>query len=325
MKKLLVILGSTATGKTDLAINLAHKFNGELVSADSRQVYKKLDIGTGKYPNKFLISNFKFPISKKKSYWEINGIKVWMYDVVSPSVQYNVAEYVKDASLKIEGIRSRGKLPILVGGTGLYIRALVNGMSNLEISVDKNLRQELEKFSKEQLQKKLQEISQKKWNSMNNSDKENPRRLIRAIETEILPRKTTNSFQGLIKYTNLLKIGLTSERENLYQRVDKSVSNRIKQGMIKEVEELKEKGLTLKRMRQLGLEYGVLADYLEGKVKDKEELINILQGKIHGFVRRQLTWFKKEKDVNWFDISDKKYSKKVEEKISIWYDKEDAN
>lgn len=281
MRKLLVILGPTATGKTDLALNLAKKFNGEIVSCDSRQVYRGLDIGTGKYPSQK---------SKVKS-------KIWMYDVADPRKQYTVFNYVQDANKVINDIQKRKKLPIVVGGSGLYLKALLEGLTNLSIPVNKKLRNSLSKLSLKQLQNKLQKLLPKKWQDLNQSDRQNPRRLIRAIELVGLKPNfaKTQNFDAL-------KIGLTAPRDVLYKRADRKVLARIKQGMIEETIKLHKKGLSFKRMRQLGLEYGVLADYLDGKIKDTNELIKIMQGKIHGYIRRQLTWFAKEKDVHWFNI-----------------------
>ncbi len=315
MKKILVILGPTATGKTDLALFLARKFQGELISADSRQVYKGLDIGTGKYPNK------KVKVKKKKNNWEIDGGKIWMYDVVSPKIQYSVADYVLDANKIINDIIARDKLPIIVGGTGLYIKALIDGLSNLAVPVDINLRKKLDKLSLTQLQNKLQNLSPEKYKYINNSDIKNPRRLIRKIElfftSEESLRATVRG--GLSKNLNFLKIGLTAPREVLYKCVDQRVLSRISQGMIEEAKLLHKKGLTLQRMRELGLEYGVLADYLESKFKTQDELVKVMQGKIHSFVRRQQTWFKTEQNIFWFDILDLNYIEKVENRVYTWY------
>lgn len=309
-EKLLVILGPTATGKTDLALSLAKKFNGELISCDSRQVYRDLEIGTGKLPSK----SKKLKVKRQKYCWEINGIKVWLYDVVDPKNQYTVADYVKDGERVIGEIRGRGKLPIIVGGTGLYLKALLEGLPNLAIPVDKKLRKELEYLSIDDLQKKLQQNQPERWEKMNNSDRQNRRRLIRAIE---LAGATLSI--GKVQSFDALKIGLTAPRDILYKKADERVLARIKQGMVDEAKNLYQKGLSLKRMRSLGLEYGVLADYLDGKIKDR--LVTILQGKIHGFLRRQLTWFKKEKDVNWFDITDSEFPSNVENLVAKWYDR----
>lgn len=315
MKKILVILGPTATGKTDLALSLAKKYQGELISCDSRQVYKGLDIGTGKLPSKF--SN----VVKTDKFWIINGIKIWLYDVVSPKKQYSVAGYVKDAEKKIKDIIERNKLPIIVGGTGLYLKALLDGLPNLRVPVDKELRKKLEKLSLEKLQKKLQEVSFIAWEKMNYSDQQNPRRLIRHIELSFTSDGGPKGFLrgGLSFKFNILKIGLTAPREVLYKKIDQRVLSRMSQGMIQEAIRLHKNGLSLKRMKSLGLEYGVLADFLQRKIKTKEELIKIMQGKIHRYLRRQQTWFKKNQDIFWFDITDLNYIDKVEHRVWVWY------
>lgn len=322
MKKLLVILGPTATGKTDLALNLAKKFNGEIVSCDSRQVYRGLDIGTGKMPS----INGELKIENGE--WIFNGIPIHMYDIVDPKKQYNVADYVRDAERVVKNVQRRRKLPIMVGGAGLYLKALLYGLSNLAIPVDKEFRKKLEKLSTKQLQERLKQLSDKKWQSLNHSDRQNPRRLIRAIELEIGKRDLGDfnnlENQGLAKDFDILKIGLTAPREILYKKVDERVVGRINQGMVEEANKLHKKGLSFTRMKQLGLEYGVLANYLEGQINNQEELIKIMQGKIHEYIRRQLTWFKKEKDVNWFDITNQDSSTKVEELIRKWYDNKNA-
>lgn len=299
--KILVILGSTSTGKTDLALQLASKLKGELISCDSRQIYEGLDIGTGKLPGREVV------VKKGKNFWEIDGIKVWMYDVVAPSKQYTVYDYAKEANRVIDEILKRRKLPIVVGGTGLYLKALLEGLPNLGVPVDKELRKQLNNLTIKQLQQKLQEISPDKWDKMNNSDRQNTRRLIRAIEIALTNTPPGSNSVTPRRWGKILKIGLNAPREILYQRIDERVVSRISQGMIEEAKKLHNKGLSFARMRQLGLEYGVLADYLEGKIKKKQELIKVLQGKIHGYARRQITWFKREKNVVWFDITQNKW------------------
>ncbi len=318
MEALLTVLGPTSAGKTDLALYLAKKFNGELVSCDSRQVYKGLDIGTGKVPSS---GRFK----KGKGYWEMEKVKVWMLDVADPKKQYTVADYVKDAEKVIAKITKTGKLPIVVGGTGFYFKAFGEGLPSLGLPVNQDLRKRLERQSLPSLQTKLQKVSPDRWEEMNNSDRQNPRRLIRAIEIAVSRQKKGITDNSLPKMDlNILKIGLTAPREVLYKRIDERVIGRINQGMIKEVRKLREEGLTLERMKQLGLEYGVLADYLSGRIKTEDALVKTLQGKIHGFARRQLTWFRKQKCINWFDITDKNYPGNVEKLIAKWYHHPDA-
>ena len=325
--KLLIILGPTATGKTDLALNLAKKFNGELIAADSRQVYRGLDIGTGKLPSQ--VQKSKIKNQKSKGWWKIDGVKVWMYDVVSLNSQYTVADYVKDANKVVREVSNRGKLPIVVGGTGFYLKVLLEGLPNLAVPVDLKFRKQLERLSLKALQEKLRLASVKRWKQMNRSDRENPRRLVRAIELAITGK---SKYDGRHKMTfnvptetydlNVIKIGLIAPRQILYQRVNNRVLARIDQGMIEEAKKLHAKELSLKKMRQLGLEYGVLADHLEGKIKSKEDLIEILQNKIHGYVRRQLTWFKKQENIHWFDITEIGFEGSVEKLIGSWYDQQ---
>lgn len=317
MNKLLVILGPTATGKTDLAIRLAHKFQGELVSVDSRQVYVGLNIGTGKLPG-----SGKGEVRRGRGFWEIDGIKIWMYDVVDPNKQYTVADYVKDANKVIGDIEKRGKLPIIVGGTGFYLKALLEGLDSLAVPMDKKLRKKLDELSLRELQERLKLVSIKRWEKMNMSDRANPRRLIRMLELSTLPR-IGRSPRPLGARDDILKIGLAAPRKDLYQKVDEHVVNRINQGMIEEAKRLYKSGLTIKRMRQLGLEYKSLADYLDGKIKSKKELVKIMQNKIHGFVRRQLTWFKNPSTssgyIKWFDITNKDFPDNMERLVTKWY------
>lgn len=321
MKKLLIILGPTATGKTDLALNLAKKYNGELVSCDSRQVYKGLDIGTGKEPG---IKNEELRIKKKKGWWEIDGVKVWMLDVVKPETQYTVADYVKDAWKVIEDIEKRGKLPIIVGGTGLYLKALLEGLSNLSIPVDEKLRGELSKLTLGQLQNKLLELSPAKFESLNNSEKNNPRRLLRSIELILMygHKHKYNKLQVTSNKFKILKVGLTASREVLNKRIDFRLLARLDQGLIKEAEKLHKEGLSFKRMKELGLEYGCLAELLEGKL-NIGEFIEKLKNKIHQYAKRQMTWFNREKNIKWFDISGDNWSGEVEKLVDSWYHQED--
>ncbi len=328
MKKLLVILGPTATGKTDFALSLAKKFNGELVACDSRQVYEGLDIGTGKLPaknSKFEIRNSKF--KKANGRWGINGVKIWMYDVVSLEKQYSVDNYVKDANKAIADIIKIGKMPIVVGGTGLYLRALLDGLFNLEIPIDDKLREELNSLNKEQLQKKLQNISPQKWDLMNQSDRANPRRLIRAIELNMKSNLLNEQdFHGPISIgprNDVLKVGLTAPREYLYKKIDSKVYEWIQEGIVNEIESLIKKGITKERISNLGLEYRVVIEYLDKQISF-EQMIKTMQEKTRQYSKRQLVWFKNPKvckePINWFDITKKNCCTEIENLVAKWYD-----
>lgn len=303
---IIVVMGPTATGKTDLSLSLAHKFNGELISADSRQVYKGLDIGAGKYPG-----NYK-KLSKQKGCWVVDGIPIYLYDEVSLDQTFSAADFVRIATSAIADIHSRGKLPIVVGGTNFYIKALLTHVPNLNLPSNEKLRNELSRYSLFRLQQRLQKLNLQKLEAMNYSDRQNPRRLIRAIEVSLAVPVQSK----ILPKCNVLKIGLTAPREMLYARVDSRVVSRINQGMIEEAKSLIASGVSLIRLKQLGLEYGVLADYLSGEIQD---LVKIMQGKIHEYIRKQLTWLKKEKNINWFDITQQDYICSIEKKVAQWY------
>lgn len=314
MNKLLVILGPTATGKTDLAIRLAKKLNGELIACDSRQLYKGLDIGTGKEPNQ------KSQIKKHNRFWEIGGVKVWMYDVVSPKKQYDVSRFIKDSQGVLNDLFSREKLPIIVGGTGLYLKGLLEGFSNINIPENKELRRELSSLTIKQLQRKLESLSPTAFAKLNNSDQKNPRRLIRSIELVVMypysskPEFSNSKFQGF----NVLKIGLTAPRPALNARIDSRILSRLDQGMIEEAENLHKHGLSLKRMNELGLEYGLLAELITKQITRAEFIIK-LQTKIHQYAKRQLTWFRRDSQIHWFDVTYKNWDQKVEKQVIAWY------
>lgn len=316
MEKILVVLGPTATGKTELALRLAKKFNGELIACDSRQVYSGLDIGTGKLPG------YEAEIIKGKGFWEINGIKVWMYDVVSLREQYTVADYVKDAERIVEDILKRKKIPIVVGGTGFYLKALLEGLPNLEISVDRKLRGELAKLSLMELQDKLKKLSLPRWENLNESDQKNPRRLLRSIELATMNpyiiTQNQRTKKGNGKY-NVLKIGLTAPRMIIYQKIDHRVLDWIKYGIVEEVKNFLLKGIPKRRINELGLEYAVVLEYLDGVVSF-DEMVGKIQNKVRQYSKRQVTWFKKEKNIFWFDITEKEFLQKLENLIAKWYD-----
>ncbi len=313
--KMLVILGPTAIGKTDLGLELAKKFNGELVACDSRQVYKGLDLSSGKMPGE----SSSFKIEGKA--WVIDGIPLYMYDVAEIAQRFTVFDYVVFAKKIIKQISDSGKLPIVVGGTGLYLKALLEGLNDMSVPENQELRQELDKVDLGEIQKKAQEGIPEKWASLNNSDRNNKRRLIRYLEiNHMYPYKNTDtSTQGLAGNYDIQKIGLDAPRSVLYKRIDDRVVSRINQGMVEEVEKLVRQGIALNRLRELGLESRILADFLAGKISSQEEMVSILQFKIHAFARRQQTWFKKESNVAWFDITDSDFKNQVVKLISGWY------
>lgn len=310
-KKILAIVGLTATGKTDIAIELAKKLNGELVAVDSRQVYVGLDLGSGKLPGQIV------SYQKGDGYWIVDGIKIWLYDIADPRQQFDVMKYVDLAKEAIKKIELTGKLPILVGGTGLYFQALVSGIVDQQSSIDLEVRSELNNLSLDQLQEKLKLLSFESWDKLNDSDKSNPRRLVRAIEKSLEPDKRIKT-EGLDSEYNILKIGLTAPKEKLSERINKRVENRLEMGMIEEVERLYSEGISWERMDQLGLEYGLLAQYCQQKIT-KERFKELLNLRINQYAKRQWVWFKRDNQINWFDITEDDWQEKMTEQVTAWY------
>ncbi len=311
MQKLLIITGPTATGKTDLALMLAKKLNGEIVSCDSRQLYKGLDVGTGKMPSD------EVSIEKKKDHWIVDGINVWMYDVINPKNRYTAADYLKKTKIIIKSICSKGKLPIICGGTGLYLKVLLEGLS---FSGTSNKRHDLEKLSLDELQLEVQKIVPNKWKDLNNSDRKNPRRLIRVLEiADMLSNSNKKEIKGVAKEYSTLQIGLTAAKETLNHKIISRLEKRLLEGMIEEANQLHQNGLSFQRMTVLGLEYKYLAFFLEGKITTVTELKNILGNKICQYAKRQLTWFKKQSNIIWFTIDKKDFITNVENTVLDWY------
>ncbi len=296
MDKVLVILGPTATGKSSLAVKLARKFNGEVISADSRQVYKGLDIGTGK-------------ISKK----DMRGIHHWLLDVVSPKIIFTVAEWQKQAKEKIKDIISRGKLPIICGGTGFYIQSIVDGIVLPEVPPNKNLRKKLEKKSLNNLVLMLKKLDNER---LKNIDTKNKVRLIRAIEIATKLGYVPNINKQKIPY-EILQVGLTLPDTKLKKKISIRLFARIRDGMIEEAKKLNKKGLSFKRMREFGLEYKYLADYLENKLS-KIELVEKLETEIWRYSKRQITWFKRDQRIKWFQLEE---TKRIEKEIHSFLDR----
>jgi tRNA dimethylallyltransferase len=320
MKKLLVICGPTATGKTGLALHLAKEFNGELVSADSRQVYKDLDIGTGKdlpKSSKFREKNPKLP-----GYYEIEGVKVWGYDLVFPKEEFSVGQYIKVANKVIENIWSRKKLPILVGGTGFYIKGIVDGISTALIPKNKAVRKSLERRSIKELFNALAQLAPIRAGSMNISDRKNPRRLVRAIEVAQWRLKSgakaKTEKDDLGSQAPALFVGLTGPKNFLYQRIKKRIKVRLRQGVEGEVEKLLESGVSWKNQSMDSLGYKQWKGYFERKIT-KEKVVRKWEREECKYAKRQITWFKKDKRINWFNIKDSDWQKSVEKLVKKWY------
>jgi tRNA dimethylallyltransferase len=285
--KIIVILGPTASGKTDLSVKLAKKYNGQIISADSRQVYKGLNIGSGK-------------ITKS----QMQGIPHYLLDVANPKRKFSVSQYQKLALNVIKNIYNlpagkagKNKLPILVGGTGFYIQSIVDGIIIPEIKPNWKLRKELEKLSNEELFKKLEKIDPAR---AKNIDKNNPHRLIRAVEIVLTTKKPVPVFKKTKNNFEILQIGIRKSPEELKENIEKRLKKRLqKNALINEVKKL-HKDLSWKRLEEFGLEYKFVAQYLQGKII-KEEMINKIQIESEHYAKRQMTWFKRNKKIYWIE------------------------
>lgn len=307
MRKLLIVCGPTATGKTALALFLARKFKGELVSADSKQVYKGLNIGTGK----------DLPL--------INGTRLWGYDLVGPKDDFSVAQYVAFAQRTIGSIQERGKLPILVGGTGLYIKAIVDGIPTVKIPQNKSLRKNLASKDANELFEMLAQLDPIRAGTLNASDKKNPRRLIRGIE--IATWKLGSGRKGLeaktTKPSSALFIGLTAPREFLFKKIKNRVKARLQAGVEEEIKKLIESGVSWDNQSMSSLGYRQWRGYFEGELTRGEAIKNWEQEE-KKYSKRQVTWFKRDKRINWFDITSSGWEKKVEKLVKKWYISSDS-
>jgi len=277
-KKLIVVLGPTASGKSELSIKLAKKFGAEIVSADSRQVYKGMDIGTGK-------------VTKK----EMQGIPHHLLDVASPKIRFTVVQYRKLALEAFRKIFKRGKIPILCGGTGFYIQAVVDGILIPQVKPDWKLRKELELIATENLFEILKKLDPKRAKTI---EKKNKRRLIRALEIIIKTKKPVPIFKKQPLLYSVLMIGIKKSAVELKRLIKKRLLKRLRQGMIAEVKKLRKSGVSWQRLEELGLEYRYIARYLQNKLSYRE-MIEKLQKEIEYFAKRQVTWFKRDKRIKW--------------------------
>lgn len=284
MKKVLVIVGPTASGKTDLSIKLAKKFNGEIISADSRQVYKGMDLGTGK-------------ITKE----EMEGIPHYLLDVANPKRTFTVSQYRKKANKALKKIFKKNKLPIIVGGTGFYIESIIDNPSIPKVKPDKRLRRKLEKETTENLYKRLKKLDPERANDI---DQYNRRRLIRALEIVLKTKQPVPKITKQKPDFEVTMIGIKRDIEELEDLIYKRLIKRLDQGMIDEVKKLHRKGVSYKRLEDFGLEYKYIAQYLQKKIT-KEEMIEKLTSEIKKYAKRQMTWFKRDKRIQWIDSNKK--------------------
>ena len=287
MQKVIVICGPTASGKTKLSIELAKKINGEIVSCDSMQIYKDMNIGTA-----------------KPTFEEMQGIKHYLIDFISPDKRYSVAEYKIDAEKAIEEILNKGKIPIVVGGTGLYIDTIIYGIEYPKIEFDDKYRKELEEREKKEglikLYEEAKQIDEEAIKKISINDKKRILRILEIYhatgknktEQEIISREKGPKFDYKVFAINM-------DREKLYERINKRVDIMIDNGLINEVKKLLNKYKEFPTAMQ-GLGYKEVKEYLENKIS-KEEMIEKIKQESRRYAKRQITWFKKNKQTIWIN------------------------
>ena len=283
--RVIAVVGATASGKTSYAIELAKKINGEIISADSRLVYKGMDIGTA-----------------KPTIDEMQEIPHYMIDVVEPEYNYSVGLYVKEAKKHITNIISRGKVPIVVGGTGLYFRVLLENYDLPDVKPDYELRKELSSYSYEELLEMLTKLDEKAANSVEKNDK---KKLIRYIEIIKLAGKPLDLVRGVKeKEFNVEWVGLNFPREILYDRINKRVDLMIEQGLIDETKKLLQKHGRISNITDT-IGYREVLSYLDGELS-LDEAKDKLKQNTRNYAKRQLTWFRKNEQINWNCYPDRK-------------------
>ena len=293
LPKIIVIVGPTASGKSALAIKIAKKFNGEIISADSRQIYRGMDIGTAKpkVQGTSGISNFQFIISKKISHYLI--------DIKNPDENYTVAEYKQDAIKAINKILKKKKLPILVGGTGLYIKSVIDNLNIPEVAPDQKLRKKLEKeIEKYGLKYVFEKLIKLDPEAAYIVDPNNPRRIIRALEVAIKTKKPFSVQRKAGKpLFDFLEIGINWPKNILNKRINKRVDLMIEEGLVSEVKNLiKKYGSKQQSFDAIG--YREIINYLNKKTT-LNEAKNLIKKNTRHYAKRQMTWFRKNKRIHW--------------------------
>lgn len=312
-KKIVIITGQTACGKTSLGVFLSKKYNGEIVSFDSRQAYIGLDIITGKDFEKK--SQKKIVIQKEEFVqYKINSIPIWMYDIISVDKIINSYDFVNKAKIIINSILERGKIPIIVGGSLFYINHLIN--NGFDFNVPPNWEQRLvyEKKSVIELQEVLKKIDKDKLLQMNNSDINNKRRLVRAIE--IAYAKEKNIFFRKTNYQNLI-IGLFCNEEKLKKNIAKRVAQRLKEGALLEISTILNNGINKKNPGLNTIGYKQLIEYIDKKYS-YEEAVNNWQREEYKYAKRQKTFFNKINNINIFNIEKRGYIENIDQLVYKW-------
>lgn len=302
LPRIIVILGPTAAGKTNLGIEMARIFDGEVISADSRQVYKKMNIGTAKPQGEWV------NVSERAVY-SVEGIPHHMIDIVDPGEVFSLSHFKELALFHIKDILERNKLPIIVGGTGLYIWSIIDNLSLPQVPPNKKLRKSLEEKTLTELVELLRKLDYKTAQKI---DLKNPRRVLRALEVVILTGKSFFDQRNKEEASyDALQIGINPERHVLYERIEKRIDDQIKVGLVEEVASLAKQKYGWQLPSMSGIGYKQIGAYLREEV-DLKTAVAMLKRDTRHYARRQITWFKRDQRIEWLLKSEKN---RVEEMI----------
>ena len=303
--KVIIITGPTSSGKTSLALSLCKQLDGVIVSADSRQIYKDFNIGTGKVP---ISAETSHSVKKATDTWLVDGVTIWGYDLVSATQEFSAFDYRNFAVSTVNILRKKHPFVFVVGGTGFYLDVLTNRISLARVSPDLALRQELSKLTTAELVARLGHLRPV---SLEKIDKNNPARLIRAIELSQPNAAAASSEQPnhALDEVDFVWLGLTSSREYLYNRADSWVQSVIEHGLIQEVQYLLSLGYQDTRPMQ-GIVYKTVVAHLNNEISSAE-MQSKIQFDLHAYIRRQQTWLKRNKSINWLESTDANLSKKA--------------
>ena len=282
--KVIIVVGPTASGKSDLAITLAQKYGGEIISADSRQIYRKLDIGTAKTTSE-----------------EMKGVPHHLIDILDTSASYSAADFKKDARETIDSIIDRGNRPIIAGGTFFYIDALLERVGTADVPPNQELREKLEAMPNDSLYEALLKLDERRALEI---DKDNKRRLVRALEIIEARGKVPEQSESISPYQTLF-LGIKVEKNELRKRFTKRAKKWLQNGFLEEVQELLSSGVSDERLSEIGFEYKLGIDLLHKKITEAT-FLQMFEEKNWQYAKRQLTWLKKDTSINWVTHSDKR-------------------
>lgn len=276
--KLVVIEGTNASGKSGLGVALAAHYGGEVVSADSRQVFRGLDLGSGKITPE-----------------EMQGVRHHLIDIAEPNEFFSMHDFQRLAYEAVDDVRARGRMPFLVGGTGLYVASVTDGYVMSDTEPDLEYRAYLETMDTPKLYEMLRELRPEM-----EIDEKNRNRVMRQLEK--IHDGDDHSAPNAPRY-DCLKLGVTWPRPVLRARIDERLDRRLEQGMIEEVQGLLDRGASVEFLKKLGLEYRFITQYLIGEIPDRNEMVELLRTAIKQFAKRQTTWFRRDKDIQWLDMA----------------------